>query len=437
MDLARPRARVDPRAVARDAGARRGVDARATHRVATHRVATTTTRTRRRRRRDDDDDDDDDATTMRASSNDAMRERGPTRRARSTRVIGRGRSSVVTRDDDDARATKRVRVDDRAIAAQATREMWVFRQIWTSTRDARRDGREDDDGWSSTTRRALGVDPKTAEDDEDGPRAPTREGLVRCLGFGYDVRSHEVSIALELMHFGSLEDVARTRGSMRFAPRAAMRAATCVANGLAYLHDVLGLVHRDVKPSNVLVNARGECKLGDFGLCAPIAGGDAEDAAYDALGTIMYMSPERLESGAAKCGPEADVWGMGLTIVESLTGTPVFDIEDGGPLGLVVQIMDDDVDVDGAVEGEDAASNALRALLSACLRKDPTKRVTARELIDPSRTSAYHELKLHSYTRADMAEYLYPRRRGEDKVAEDVVETRTTSRESTPCRFNE
>ena len=91
----------------------------------------------------------------------------------------------------------------------------------------------------------------------------------------------------------------------------------------------------------------------------------------------------------------------------------------------------------GAVDGEDAVSNALRALLSACLHKDHTKRITASELIDASPTSTYRELKLNSYTCADMRQYLYPPRRGESKVTKVVVEERTTSRESTPLRFDE
>lgn len=356
----------------------------------------------------------------------------------SSRVLGRGSSSVVTRGEDARRATKRIRADDRAMAVQAKREMWTFQRISSSSVNARFDRNGDVEGWSSLTARgALGVDPTAAEDDEETESAPTYEGLVRCFGFGYDAVKNEVSITLELMHFGSLEDVVRSRGSMRFAPRAAMCAARCVANGLAYLHDTLEIVHRDVKPSNVLINECGECKLSDFGLCTPFTGGDVEDDAHDSLGTIMYMSPERLESSAARCGPEADVWGMGLTVLESVMGKHVFDIEDGGPLGLVIQIMDDDIDVAGAVDGEDAVSNALRALLSACLRKDHTKRITASELIDASPTSTYRELKLNSYTCADMRQYLYPPRRGESKVTKVVVEERTTSRESTPFRFDE
>ena len=353
-------------------------------------------------------------------------------------MLGRGSSSVVTRGEDARRATKRIRADDRAMAVQAKREMWTFQRISSSSVNARFDRNGDVEGWSSLTARgALGVDPTAAEDDEETESAPTYEGLVRCFGFGYDAVKNEVSITLELMHFGSLEDVVRSRGSMRFAPRAAMCAARCVANGLAYLHDTLEIVHRDVKPSNVLINECGECKLSDFGLCTPFTGGDVEDDAHDSLGTIMYMSPERLESSAARCGPEADVWGMGLTVLESVMGKHVFDIEDGGPLGLVIQIMDDDIDVAGAVDGEDAVSNALRALVSACLRKDHTKRITASELIDASPTSTYRELKLNSYTCADMRQYLYPPRRGESKVTKVVVEERTTSRESTPFRFDE
>ena len=237
-------------------------------------------------------------------------------------------------------------------------------------------------------------------------------GIVRCVGAGYDVTAHSMTLGLEIMAFGSLERIWRTHGPMARAPRAALAVARCVTNGLAYLHDVVGVAHRDVKPSNVLVDEDGACKLSDFGLCSPLTyavGGqppaDADDAVVrrvkdeTMVGTIAYMSPERVSQGI--CGDVADIWGMGITVLESILGRGVFDIEDGGPLGLVVQICEDVIDIDGAVSGDDAASVALRATLKRCLEKKPGRRATARDLVFDS------ELNLSSYSCVDVRAFIH------------------------------
>jgi len=242
-------------------------------------------------------------------------------------------------------------------------------------------------------------------------------GIVRCVGAGFDARANSMTLGLEIMALGSLERIWRTHGSMARAPRAAMAVARCVTNGLAYLHDKVGVAHRDVKPSNILVDEDGACKLSDFGLCSPLtyvvggANGQPSKVGFGAdavirrveddtmVGTIAYMSPERVSRGL--CSDVADVWGMGITILESILGRGVFDIEDGGPLGLVVQICEEDIDIDGAVSGDDDASIALRATLKRCLEKKPGLRATARELVFDS------ELNLSSYSYADVRTFIH------------------------------
>ena len=246
-------------------------------------------------------------------------------------------------------------------------------------------------------------------------------GIVRCVGAGFDARANSMTLGLEIMALGSLERIWRTHGSMARAPRAAMAVARCVTNGLAYLHDKVGVAHRDVKPSNILVDEDGACKLSDFGLCSPLtyvvggANGQSSKVVVGAaadpdavirrvgddsmVGTIAYMSPERVSRGL--CSDVADVWGMGITILESILGRGVFDIEDGGPLGLVVQICEEDIDIDGAVPGDDAVSIALRATLKRCLEKKPGLRATARELVFDS------ELNLSSYSYADVRTFIH------------------------------
>ena len=127
------------------------------------------------------------------------------------------------------------------------------------------------------------------------------------------------------------------------------------------------------------------------------------------LGTIAYMSPERLVSSAGRCGPKSDVWSLGVTVLEAVLGRPIFNIEDGGPLGLVMQIVEDDIDVGGIVIDDDVASTTLRAALYACLRKRPEERVSTRELrgVDGVTLDGLG-VDLHKYSCLDVQKFLYP-----------------------------
>lgn len=326
---------------------------------------------------------------------------------RCRRVLGRGSTSVVVVGGGWTRArtaVKRVRVLDASTATQARREAAVLRAMIAAMR-----GDECEDAGALAATRAT-MDP--------------HGGVVRCLGFAYDARAREATFTLELMREGSLDSVVRRCGAMRGHPRAAMCVLRCLSNGLAYLHGVLGVAHRDIKPSNVLVDDSGACKLSDFGLCERIEGaegkyttfgGDAcmsarADDASHMNGTISYMSPERvLQSSPRGCEQKSDIWSVGVTILEAAIGRAVFDIEDGGPLGLVMQIVHDDIDVTGAAAGDCAASVELRRALAACLKKDHRERPSALDLISADDCSQDNSsaLNLHEYSCSDVRRYLH------------------------------
>lgn len=99
------------------------------------------------------------------------------------------------------------------------------------------------------------------------------------------------------------------------------------ADGLGYAHSK-DVQHRDVKPSNLLLDERGTLWLTDFGLAQ--WGGDAESAqGGDVVGTLRYMAPEALEG---KYGPTGDLYGLGLTLYELLAGRPAYNERDRGRL---------------------------------------------------------------------------------------------------------
>ncbi len=120
----------------------------------------------------------------------------------------------------------------------------------------------------------------------------------------------------------------------------ALRYARHVAGGLHYAHE-RGIVHRDVKPANVLLSA-GHAILTDFGIAwAVAAAGDAFVTAPGfAMGTPAYMSPEQAD-GEASIDARADVYALGCVLYEMLTGQPPYP--GASPRAIVTKHFNDPV----------------------------------------------------------------------------------------------
>ena len=134
----------------------------------------------------------------------------------------------------------------------------------------------------------------------------------------YDVGEVDGSpfIVMEYMPGGSLKQRIETTGPLK--PGDAVKVATEVANGLAFAHSK-GIVHADLKPSNILFDATDTAKICDFG----IARTPQEDAETPQLyATAMYVAPERVEGKSATS--QSDVYGLGLCLYEALVGKPPF-----------------------------------------------------------------------------------------------------------------
>jgi len=93
------------------------------------------------------------------------------------------------------------------------------------------------------------------------------------------------------------------------------------ARGLAAAHEA-GIVHRDVKPSNILVAESGEPKVGDFGLARPPEGSGDLTRSGTPMGTPTYMSPEQAAGRSASVTPASDVYALGAILYEMITGRP-------------------------------------------------------------------------------------------------------------------
>uniref|UniRef100_A0A8C4IMF5 Dual specificity mitogen-activated protein kinase kinase 2 n=1 Tax=Dicentrarchus labrax TaxID=13489 RepID=A0A8C4IMF5_DICLA len=122
----------------------------------------------------------------------------------------------------------------------------------------------------------------------------------------------EISICMENMDGGSLDQVLKE--AKRIPEEILGKVSIAVLRGLAYLREKHQIMHRDVKPSNILVNSRGEIKLCDFG----VSGQLIDSMANSFVGTRSYMSPERLQG--THYSVQSDVWSMGLSLVEMSIG---------------------------------------------------------------------------------------------------------------------
>ncbi len=124
-------------------------------------------------------------------------------------------------------------------------------------------------------------------------------------------------LVMELIEGSPLSEVLKRRAP---SPQETARFGHAVAGALAYVHEK-GIVHRDVKPANILIGDEGGAWLADFGV-ARLLDAAGPTASGHSVGTPAYLAPEQIE--AAEVGPPADVYALGLLLLEALTGQRAF-----------------------------------------------------------------------------------------------------------------
>ncbi len=171
-------------------------------------------------------------------------------------------------------------------------------------------------------------------------------------------------LAMEYVPGRTLKEVLHERG--RFAPAAALDIMTGVLDGLAAAH-ASGIVHRDVKPENVLLTADGRLKVADFGLArAQAAAGHTRAGLL--IGTVAYLPPEQVTGEAT--GPRSDVYSAGVVLFELLTGRQPFSGDT--PIAVAYQHVNQDVPAPSSlVPGIPAAVDQL---VLAATSRDPALR---------------------------------------------------------------
>lgn len=180
---------------------------------------------------------------------------------------------------------------------------------------------------------------------------------------GADTEAEAPWLATAFVPGPTLAEAVAERGALPAATVRALGVRLSRALGAAH---AAGLVHRDVKPGNVLLAADGP-RLIDFGI-ARHAGATALTATGALLGTPGYLAPEQATAG--ETGPPCDLFALGGVLVFAATGHRPFG--EGSAPGVLFRTVHEDPDLRGLPAG-------LRAPVTACLAKDPGERPTARD----------------------------------------------------------
>ena len=228
-------------------------------------------------------------------------------------------------------------------------------------------------------------------------RSLNRTVAVKIIGIGqWTTNAHlkrlrrEAEAAAKLNHPGivPIYEVGERDGtyyfSMRFVegdhldevvsrgPISARRAAALiakVARTAHYAHEH-GILHRDIKPGNILLDANGEPHLTDFGLARLVEHGSTVTGSMEVMGTPSYMAPEQAVGNNTAVGSATDVYGLGAVLYELLTGHPPF--EGGTPYETIRLLLDSEPRQPRSWNRK--VDRDLSAICLKCLEKSPRYR---------------------------------------------------------------
>jgi tetratricopeptide (TPR) repeat protein/tRNA A-37 threonylcarbamoyl transferase component Bud32 len=153
------------------------------------------------------------------------------------------------------------------------------------------------------------------------------------------------------------------------APREAAQFVATIAEAVAYAHQ-RGVIHRDLKPGNVLIDQHGTPKVTDFGLAKRVDGESNLTGTGDVLGTPSYMPPEQASGELDKIGPSADIYALGAILYCLLTARPPFQA--ARSLDTLLQVIAQEPVSPGQLNP--AVDKDLETICLKCLEKSPERR---------------------------------------------------------------
>ena len=220
-----------------------------------------------------------------------------------------------------------------------------------------------------------------AEDPVRLERLRSEIKLARKISHPNVVRSHDIGewegthyITMEFIRGVTVADLLEKRG--RLTVESTLAIGTQLADALAVAHDQ-NIVHRDIKPQNLMIDESGVLKVADFGLARTVQRDKGLTQAGYIIGTVRYMAPEQLLGGDLDA--RTDLYAVGLVLFECLTGRLPY--EGSSPMAILAAMTERKAP-DVSTLASDAPP-ALGAVISRLLEREPEKRfASARELAE-------------------------------------------------------
>ena len=182
----------------------------------------------------------------------------------------------------------------------------------------------------------MSGDPKFTARFEDEARAVARRGypnIVQVYDFNHD--GDIFYMVQEFVPGETVQDLLHrlNLSGMKISPADAARYAAGVCGAIDYAHN-LGMIHRDIKPANIMIDERGQAILMDFGI-VKLLQGDSHTTMGTIVGTISYMPPDLIRGEPPDA--RSDIYSLGVTLYEMLTGEPPFKSDSAVSLMMMVQ----------------------------------------------------------------------------------------------------
>ena len=185
----------------------------------------------------------------------------------------------------------------------------------------------------------------------------------------YDVGATDDGLPFFSMKLASGGSLLNSKESFRDSPRRAVQLIASVSRAVDYAHSQ-GILHRDLKPGNILLDARGEPMVSDFGLAKWLDTASDLTCTLTVFGTPGYIAPEQSENAAADLTPATDIYSLGAILFELLAGRPPFLGEHA--VAVIRQAADNDAPKLRSIMR--AASRDLETICARCLERDPNLR---------------------------------------------------------------